>query len=333
MHLVPTPPSTPLPPGYTVRAPTMDDVETIYQLVAACSLAEHGETDFTLADVRSYWTNSIADLASDAWAVFSPQGELAGAADVSRRAPDQLWCYTNVHPEHVGRGLGTYLLTRSEQRMRAWAEQARPQTQVMSRQEISAGDARARQMLERHGYAPVRRSWRMQIEMSEPPAQPEWPLGISVRAFVSGRDEYAVYEAMEEAFEEHWGHVPRTFDEYAQWNFQGERYDPSLYFLAVDGDTVAGCALCRQRPEMGRVGGLGVRRAYRRRGVGLALLRHAFAEFYRRGERTVSLIVDAENSTGAVLLYERASMRAVHEWVEYAKKLRLSVEESEDTHA
>lgn len=43
--------------------------------------------------------------------------------------------------------------------------------------------------------------------------------------------------------------------------------------------------------------------------------------------------MDAENSTGAVLLYERASMRAVHEWVEYAKKLRLSVEESEDTHA
>jgi ribosomal protein S18 acetylase RimI-like enzyme len=173
----------------------------------------------------------------------------------------------------------------------------------------------------------------MQIDMSEPPAQPTWPMGIRVRPFVPGQDEYAVYEAMEEAFAQHWGQVPRTFDEYAQWHFQGEGYDPSLYFLAMDGDIIAACALCRQRAEMGRVGSLGVRRGYRRRGVGLALLRHAFAEFYRRGERTVDLIVDSENATGAVQLYEHAGMRAVREWVEYAKELRPGAEAGEGTDA
>jgi mycothiol synthase len=323
------PPSIPLPPGYTVSAPTMADMERVCQLIAACSLTDHGEIDFTLGDIRTYWTTSIEDLSSDAWMVLSPQGELVAEADVARRAPNQLWCYANVHRKHVGRGIGTYLLARAEQRLRAWAEQAPPQMPVMARQELSAADARARELLERHGYAPVRRSWRMQIEMGEPPAQPTWPMGISVRPFVPGRDEYAVYEAMEEAFAQHWGHVPRTFDEYTRWHFQGERYDPSLYFLAMDGDTIAACALCRLRGEMGRVGSLGVRRAYRRRRIAQSLLRHAFAEFYGRGERAVDLIVDSENATGAVQLYERAGMRVVREWVEYAKELRPGAEASE----
>jgi mycothiol synthase len=325
MPLVPTQSSLSLPPGYAVSAPTMVDVERVYQLVATCSLADHGEIDQTLDTIRTYWTASLADLSTDAWMVFGPEGELAAEADVSRRAPDQIWGYVSVHPGHVGRGIGAYLLARAEQRMRVWAEQASPQMTVMARQELSAADARARELLERHGYAPVRRSWRMQIDMGEPPAQPTWPAGVTVRAFVPGQDEFAVYEAMEEAFAEHWGHVPRTFEEYAQWHFQGERYDPSLFFLAMDGDTIAACALCRQRAEMGRVGSLGVRRAYRRRGIGLALLRHVFAEFYRRGERTVDLIVDAQNATGAVQLYERAGMRAVREWVEYAKELRPGI--------
>jgi mycothiol synthase len=311
----------------------MDDVQAVYELAAACSLDEHGQIDFTLDEIRSYWTNAVADLVSDVWVIFTPEGHLVAEADASRKAPDALWLYATVHPDHAGRGLGTYLMAQGEQRMREWAEQAPQGMRVMARQEISTGAARARALLEHHGYLPVRRSWRMLIEMSEPPAQPEWPAGIAVRAFIPGQDERPIYEAMEEAFADHWGHAPHTFEEYAQWNFQGERYDPSLYVLAVDGEAIAGCALCRRRPDMGWVGGLGVRQAYRRRGVGLALLQQAFGEFYRRGERAVGLGVDAQNPTGAVQLYERAGMRPIREWVEYAKELRPGGKGGEDTDA
>ena len=53
---------------------------------------------------------------------------------------------------------------------------------------------------------------------------------------------------------------------------------------------------------------LGVRRPWRKRGLGLALLRHSFNEFYRRGKRKVGLGVDAQNLTGALRLYENAGM-------------------------
>jgi ribosomal protein S18 acetylase RimI-like enzyme len=46
----------------------------------------------------------------------------------------------------------------------------------------------------------------------------------------------------------------------------------------------------------------------------MALLRRSFAMFADRGVRRVILNVDAENSTGAVALYERAGMRVINRW-------------------
>ena len=72
----------------------------------------------------------------------------------------------------------------------------------------------------------------------------------------------------------------------------------------------------------GNVGTLAVRRAWRRRGLGLALLRHAFSEFVRRGVREVGLSVDAESSTGGPRLYSRAGMHITRSYMLYRKELR-----------
>ena len=62
--------------------------------------------------------------------------------------------------------------------------------------------------------------------------------------------------------------------------------------------------------------------AWRRRGLGLALLRQAFTWFWERGERRVGLGVDTENPTDARRLYERAGMRAVWQADVHEKVLR-----------
>ena len=60
--------------------------------------------------------------------------------------------------------------------------------------------------------------------------------------------------------------------------------DPSLWFIVREGDEIA--AVLRGEPnrfDAGWVGAIGVRKPWRKRGLGLALLHHAFGEFYRRG--------------------------------------------------
>jgi mycothiol synthase len=73
---------------------------------------------------------------------------------------------------------------------------------------------------------------------------------------------------------------------------------------------------------MGWISSLGVVREWRRRGLGRALLQHAFAEFFRRGKWQVGLGVDSDNLTGATHLYRKAGMHINREFQTYELELR-----------
>jgi ribosomal protein S18 acetylase RimI-like enzyme len=117
--------------------------------------------------------------------------------------------------------------------------------------------------------------------------------------------------------------VPSAFDDWEQSLVRSSAFDPTLWFIAEDAGDIAGLSLCRseRRPGVGHVGILGVRPRWRRRGLGLALLRHSFRELRARGRAKADLGVDGENTTGAVRLYERAGMRVVRRTDSYEKEL------------
>ena len=93
---------------------------------------------------------------------------------------------------------------------------------------------------------------------------------------------------------------------------------------------MAGICICRREDtedsESGWVGELGVRRAYRKRGLGLALLKHAFAAFHADGKKRAGLGVDASSLTGALKLYESAGMRVQRQFNQYEKEFRAGKE-------
>jgi mycothiol synthase len=70
----------------------------------------------------------------------------------------------------------------------------------------------------------------------------------------------------------------------------------------------------------------GVRPRWRRRGLAFALLLHAFAEFRSRGFDRVGLGVDAESTTAALELYERAGMRVVKQQATFERALAVPFE-------
>jgi mycothiol synthase len=190
--------------------------------------------------------------------------------------------------------------------------------------QITSEDHATRGVYESSGYRLVRYGLEMRAALDEQPPAPAWPEGLSVRTYEPGRDDRALYEADEEAFADHWEHVPVPYGDWRAAELERPDLDPSLVFLAEEGDELAGFALClpsRAGQPIGWVEVLGVRRRWRRRGLALALLRHAFRAFRARGLPAAGLEVDAENLTGAVRLYERAGMRPVSQWVTYEKTL------------
>jgi mycothiol synthase len=226
-----------------------------------------------------------------------------------------------VHPAHAGRGLGTFLVRATEARASEHVLLAEPDLQVLLYNAVNANNPAARRVLEGEGYAPTRYFWRMVADLDAPAPVPAWPAGINVRAWASEDDDQPMYLSLEEAFKDHWGHIPTSF---AAWRRKGEHFDPGLWLLAFDGAEIAGALVGGQHLEMGWISQLGVRREWRQRGLGQALLREVFAAFRDRGWTRAGLDVDADSETGATRLYERAGMHVdpANATALYRKELR-----------
>jgi mycothiol synthase len=314
---------TGLPEGYTTRALRREDAEAVTALISACELADTGASDMSLDELIDDWHS--LDLAEDAVAVIAPDGTIAAYADVFNRSFVIVSIYGYVHPDYREVGLGSYLVAWGERWTRDHMPQAQQNARVVVQHYINSANEAGRRLLENSGYTPLRGTYVMETTLDEPPLLPRWPADISVRTFVPGQDERAVYEAVEDAFRDLWGRPRNPFERFVR-ETQKESFDPSLWFLAVEGDEIAGITLGKTLAGEGWVDVVGVRRPWRNRGLGLALLRHAFTKYHRRGTRKVGLSVDAESITGAPRLYGRAGMRVRESYIIYLKELRPGVD-------
>jgi mycothiol synthase len=303
----------------TIRAPRRDDTQAVYQLLVACDLAEWGAPDVELAELSEAW--DAMDLARDAWLAEEPDGRIVAYAEVHPRRADRLDTEVYVHPDRRRLGIGSRLLPLAEARGAELAAAVPAGPEVAQVGYVNAANPGHAAFATTHGYAPVRRFWRMQIDQVEAPPAPGWPAGIELRTFRLAEDERATYATVTEAFEDHWGSAPMPFEQWLE-NTRGPNFDPQLWFLALEGDEVAGVALCFPFLEMGWIGQLAVRRPWRRRGLGRALLLHAFGAFWQRGRRRVALGVDSENLTGATRLYESVGMRVERAHDRYQRIVR-----------
>jgi GNAT superfamily N-acetyltransferase len=308
-----------LPPGYTLRRPSLDDLEAVTDLLNACSIADYGVPDLTSSYLRSNWQQHGFSLAADAWAILAAQQHIIAYADLAKEH-GKWFAFVRTHPEHLSLGLATALLHLAEQRATERMGELAPEKQGSMRASTTDANQRGQHLLEQHGYRVIRHFWQMQITLTSAPPVPTWPAGITVRTLAPGEDLHPIHQAVDEAFQDSWEPEPINFDEWQHW-VERSGLDPALWFLAMDGSDLAGGALCRYRVGMAWVGQLAVRRPWRKRGLGLSLLQHAFGTFYQRGAREVGLGVDAQNVTGATRLYERAGMRVFKQYDTYEKGL------------
>jgi mycothiol synthase len=322
-----------LPLGFTVRGANLNDVEPAMVLFNRWSRSIIGRDEITDADaIRNEWVSPGFDLAEDIRLVFTPKGQMVGYIEVwtTMKPPVHPWIWGRVDPEYQSMGIGTCLLRWAERRARRVLSEIPDGLRFAPRVGTYREAVAPKKLYEHFGYRHIRSSYHMLIEMDAPVPEPEFPEGITLRTFNTETDAEAVYRADTDAFRDHFGFVEVPFEigfeRFKHFTIEAESFDPTLWFLAMEGDQIAGFNLCRPHsyddPDLGWVGELGVLRPWRKRGLGLALLRHSFNEFYRRGKRKVGLGVDAQNLTGALRLYERAGMHVHQAFDQYEKELR-----------
>jgi len=316
--------------GFIIRPPTPADLPGIVVMLGAAATATHGQPEFALESYTAEWEEPGFDPSRDSRIAITGDGQIVAGVDLISPPPHvRNSLYVSVHPTYCGHGLGSYLTQWGEACMRARLHEAPAGTRVSLLSNSISTHQTAFALLREQGYLHVRSFYNMHIDLASPPPVPVWPVDIHIRPLQPG-EEAALYAADQAAFQDHWGHIASTAEtNFARWwqILQNKPYyDPSLIFCAMAGLQLAGFAICFPKddefPGMGWIDRLGVRRPWRRQGLGLALLRHCFGEFHRRGIMQAGLGVDATSLTSATQLYEKAGMYIFRQIDAYEKEVR-----------
>lgn len=313
-----------LDPGLNLRPAKWSDLEAVTQLIYdVCAADGDAIVAVTPEELKHEWETPGFALERDAFLMETSDGRLVGYEEFfNEHEHVRLRTDGYVHPDWKGRGIGTSLLRRIEQRAREEIILAAPDVRVSLRSTTDQRDSVGLDLHRNEGYQPLRYHWRMEIKLDGPPPKPQLPEGIELRPFIKGEHDVAVWQAQNEAWRDHWGSHDVTLEEWRRDRLGDPEFDPTLWQIAWIGDEVAGFSMNRYRMGIGWIRTLGVRRPWRKQGLGEALLLHSFGEFYRRGTMTIGLGVDAQNPTGATRLYQKVGMYAASEFVTFEKEIR-----------
>ncbi len=308
-------------------------LNSMVDILNATSIALFGVPDTNAEDLLNEFSLPGFDLERDIVLAHDDSENLVGFGmmwNLNRPAVRRTLDWF-VDPTFLDSDIDAALLDRLEQRANEDLDQIDAELRVCVQSHPPAKDLRQGQVLQTRGYEHVRSTYTMLRVMDTAPELPRVPAGLLIRPMNgSAEDVLLAAQAIFEAFNDHYGKIPEEFDVF----FKRVQHrllhtpglEPSACFLAFDGDQVAGVAINNvqqiDHPERGWVENLGVCRAYRKHGLGLALLLTSFNEFYTRGLREAGLGVDAGNLTGALRLYQRAGMVVEHEWHTYEKEIR-----------
>ncbi|GCE16557.1 GNAT family N-acetyltransferase [Dictyobacter kobayashii] len=298
-----------LPTDLIIRAATRDDAQAIIDLYAKVELAETGQSDNTVSDVYELWDGEKLDLANNSCAIFTASGELIGYTGVANTGRGVLLdVHTQVHPAYAELPLADFLLQFADERTRVLLAA----DDKLPRRLYTWGFTQSNTALFiQHGFTIENSDYRMEVILETEPQQPQPLPGITVRPFIPGKEERAVYDVIAEAFPDIDGKPYRPYEDWYEKVFEKTAsFEPSMLYVAVAEDQIVGVTICRVYPDNGEgfIWQVGMRRAWRKRGIANQLLRTALTTYYQRGMKRIMLDVDANNATGAHQLYASIGM-------------------------
>ena len=257
-----------LPPGYSARTATKDDLETVVEIANLAAIGFMGAEDTSTDEIRIDWEDDDFALERDSRLVFSDNGKAVAVAEVfkNQSPPVKPYLWLRIHRGEENTCVGDYLMSWGEESARKVIDRVPKYARVTMLTHNVSGFAPMRDLLEKHGMEIMRHSLQMRIEMEHEPTQPNWAKEMQLKPFDERSDLEAAYRAHADAFRDHFGHIEESFEYgfplFKRYMLEDEGYDPTLWFIAWDGDEIAGFSFCRkfshEDAQMGWVMDLGV---------------------------------------------------------------------------
>lgn len=310
------------------------DFPKMAKLIQEISKAEDAGHWATAEDIErdySHLINSTPE--TDMSMVENEQGDLIAYVRVGWEVDDekrQVFGFPlNIHPSRQDAPLYQQLLGWVETRAREVAAE----TNISDVRVLRAflrnveKDVSFSKALTTHEFKSVRFMNRMICDLNESTEVPHMPEGLEVRP-VTESQYRAVFKALDEAFQDHWGHAPLQ-EEMIEGLMASPNFKPALWQVAWDGNEVAAGILNtvdeaaneQFNLKRGMTDPIFTRRVWRKRGLARALLMRSLQMFKEMGMTEAMLGVDTQNPSGAFTLYESCGFRSTQRSVIYEKSL------------
>ncbi|MBC8102617.1 MAG: GNAT family N-acetyltransferase [Cytophagales bacterium] len=307
--------------------------EADYEALAALQNIETPEMPVTASEIRYRDEQQPAHLLSGRFLAQTAADTILGVSDYGQWLgmyhPRRFWGGVLVHPDCRRQGIGTRLYD-------ALLERLAPHDPLSLRAVAREDKPDANAFLEKRGYAPDMRFWEsvLQVAAFDPaPYQGAIDRFVSedftIRSYADlandpDRDR-RLYEMVEEVHQDVPSPEARTpvpFDEWIK-RLDSPNFLPDANFVALGPDgTYLGITMLwkRQATDQLQTGLTGVRAAYRRKGIALALKLRAIE--YARSMGAPSIRTDNEsNNRGMLSINEALGFVKDPVWVVYVKTL------------
>ncbi len=312
---------------------TRGDIEDLDRLLTAIEQADEPSERHSLDELYETFDAIDSDPPHDSVLVRDASGALLAYGWNHRSNTDQdprrVHAQGGVHPSWRRRDIGHRLLNWQLEESRGWyaktwQEGFGPLRVINYVDEKQLGQ---RALYEELGLQPARWYADMNLTFDGPAPTHAEPPGIRIVPLSRKRFE-AVRQAHNEAFADHWGTQPVDA---ARWEEQllrsASRLSWSWVALEEETSEVVGYATNsayeqdweEQGFSEGWTDRLGVRRAWRGRGIAQALLSASMKSFADAGLKAAGLGVDSDNPCRAFELYEGLGYRSTNTVVMYAK--------------
>ena len=299
--------------GLAWRPLTPADVADLTRLLSRVEEADGEPFRTSQEEVAEKFDGDWKDAARDTLGGVDDAGVLRVWAQVTQPPGDtnvvRTFLEGGVDPQWRGRGIGRAVLAwqqdRARQMLAASGKDVPGRIGAYASEQATASVA----LLRAAGMSPIRVYSDLRRPLDGHLPQVPAPAGVRVVPWTEERDD-DVRLAHNEAFASHWGSEPQTAK---AWRSGRSHFAPRWSLLALDEvtDEVAGYLLSGRYEQDWQIAGytsgyvdlLGVRPAWRRRGIAPALLAAVMARLSADGMQYAEIGVDTENLSGALGLY------------------------------